>query len=57
VTLIDARELGVSILAPEVEEYFSGLYTWIAAMEYARELAFAKRHPLFERRYMGKVAY
>ncbi|HIU33504.1 MAG TPA: SIS domain-containing protein [Candidatus Pullichristensenella excrementigallinarum] len=57
VTLIDARELGVSILAPEVEEYFSGLYTWIAAMEYAKEIAFAKRHPLFERRYMGKEAY
>ena len=57
VTLIDARELGVSIIAPEVEEYFSGIYTWIAAMEYAKELAFAKRHPLFERRYMGKEVY
>jgi len=57
VTVIDARELGVSIIAPEVEEYFSGLYNWIAAMEYAKEIAFAKHHPLFERRYMGRIAY
>ena len=57
VTVIDARELGVSIIAPQVEEYFSGLYNWIAAMEYAKEIAFAKNHPLFERRYMGKVEY
>ena len=57
VTVIDARELGVSIIPPQVEEYFSGLYNWIAAMEYAREIAFAKNHPLFDRRYMGKITY
>ena len=57
VTIIDARELGVSIIDPEVEEHFSGLYNWIACIEYAKQLAFEKNHPLFERRYMGVVKY
>ena len=38
-------------------EQLAGLYNWIAAMEYAREIAFAKNHPLFDRRYMGKITY
>jgi fructoselysine-6-P-deglycase FrlB-like protein len=57
VTIIDAKELGVSIIAPEVEEYFSAIYNWVAAFEYAKEIAIAKRHPLYERRYMNKVEY
>lgn len=57
VTVVDAKELGVSILAPEVEEYFSAIYNWVVAFEYAKELAIAKRHPLYDRRYMFKVEY
>ena len=57
VSIIDAKELGVSIIAPEVEEYFSAIYNWVAAFEYAKELAIAKRHPLYDRRYMFKVKY
>ncbi|HIV87771.1 MAG TPA: SIS domain-containing protein, partial [Candidatus Pygmaiobacter gallistercoris] len=43
VSIIDAKELGVSIIAPEVEEYFSAIYNWVVAYEYAKELAIAKR--------------
>lgn len=57
VTIIDAKELGVSIIAPEVEEYFSALYTWAVAYRYTQSLAESKNHPLLDRRYMFKVEY
>ena len=57
VSVIDARELGVSQIAHEVEEYFSGLITGVAAGNYTAAIEFAKNHPNAERRYMHHFAY
>ena len=57
VTIIDAKEMGVSIIAPEVEEYFSAIFNWEAAYVFSECLAESKNHPLCERRYMFKVEY
>ena len=57
VTTIDSNELGVSIVGPNVEEYFSGVLNWAAAYVYGKGLAVAKDHPFGERRYMGKIEY
>ena len=46
VTQVDARELGVSIMAPEVEEYFSGLINGVLSMALASAIASAKMHPI-----------
>jgi len=57
VTQVDARELGVSIMAPEVEEYFSGLINGVLSMALASAIASAKMHPIPERRYMHRFDY
>jgi len=57
VTVIDANELGVSILGDNVEEFFSGIINWVAAFAYGKGLALAKDHPIREWRYMKKIAY
>jgi len=57
VTVIDSNELGVSIVGPNVEEYFSGVLNWVAAYAYGKGLAVAKDHPFGERRYMGQIEY
>ena len=57
VTVLDAKELGVSIIDDAVVEYFNPLVHWAAGIEYAEGLALAKKHPLLQRRYMGKLVY
>ena len=57
ITVVDSKELGLLAIDPEVVDYFNPLLLWPVAMEYAEGLARAKKHPLFMRRYMGKVQY
>ena len=57
ITVIDAKELGVNTMDGHVTGYYGAILIWIAALEYAKGLAEAKEHPLFMRRYMGKVEY
>lgn len=57
VTVIDANEMGVSILGDNVEEFFSGIINWVAAFAYGKGLALAKDHPIHEWRYMKKIEY
>ena len=56
-TIVDAKELGLSIIDDAVVEYFNPLVHWVAGIEYAEGLAVAKKHPLLQRRYMGKLIY
>ena len=55
--VIDAKELGVNIMPDEVVEYFNPILHWVIGLEYAEGLAKAKKHPLMQRRYLGKVMY
>ena len=57
VTILDAKELGICIIDPEVVDYFNPILLWSCAVEYTRALADAKKHPLLQRRYMFKVEY
>ncbi|MCI5802582.1 MAG: SIS domain-containing protein [Oscillospiraceae bacterium] len=57
VTVIDVKEYGINAIDDSVEEYFSAVIAWAVAFEYALGLAAAKKHPIFQRRYMGKVKY
>ena len=56
VTIIDIRELGISFIHPDVEEYFSGLVA-DAMWTYAMALSAFKCHPVPERKYMHKFEY
>lgn len=56
VTIIDLRELGVSYIHQDVEEYFSAIVC-NAMYTYASALATFKGHPIPERRYMHKFDY
>ena len=57
VTVIDAKELGINIIDDTVVEYFNPILHWQAGITYAQGLAKAKKHPLMQRRYMGKLIY
>lgn len=57
VTVLDAKELGICIIDPEVVDYFNPIVLWSAAVQYTYALAKAKNHPLMHRRYMFKVEY
>lgn len=57
VTVLDAKELGISVIDPSVVDYFNPIVLWSAAVEYTYAIAKAKNHPLMHRRYMFKVEY
>ena len=57
VTVVDSKELGLPAIDSEVVDYFNPILLWVVGLEYAEGLARAKKHPLFMRRYMGKVQY
>lgn len=55
--IIDAKALGINVLADEVVEYFVPLLHNAVIDVYNCELAQIRKHPLSTRRYMWKVAY
>ncbi len=55
--IVDARELGLNALSPEVVDYFNPVLFYSVMCEYRAALAILRRHPLETRRYMGKTAY
>lgn len=57
ITVLDAEEMGISQIAPEVVEFFNPLLLNIVLRSYAEHLATARNHPLSTRRYMWKVEY
>lgn len=57
IEVLDAKELGIDTLQDSVAEYFCPVLHWLVALAYSERLAFYKEHPLFMRRYMGKVNY
>jgi fructoselysine 6-phosphate deglycase len=56
-TVLDAKELGVSSLPEAVSEYLAPLVFSPVLRAYADRLAEAKGHPLTVRRYMWKMEY
>jgi fructoselysine-6-P-deglycase FrlB-like protein len=55
--VLDAKELGLSTIAPEVVDYFNhSLFSNVYSV-YNQKLAEARKHPLTTRRYMWKVDY
>ena len=57
IEVIDAKELGIEILDTSVAEYFNPVLHWLVGLRFAEQLAVFRQHPLFQRRYMGKVQY
>lgn len=57
VEVIDARELGIGALPPDVVEFFNPVLFYSVMCEYRAALADVRRHPLETRRYMGRVLY
>lgn len=57
IEVLDAKELGLSVIAPEVVDYFNhSLFNNVYPI-YNHALAEARKHPLPTRRYMWKVEY
>lgn len=54
---LDALDLGLPIIGPEVSEFFDHIFFTVILRQYAEALAEARNHPLSERRYMWKVEY
>ncbi|MEK8215299.1 SIS domain-containing protein [Paenibacillus sp. FSL L8-0463] len=57
VEVIDAKELGLGVIADEVVEFFNPVLFYSIICVYREALAEVRSHPLETRRYMGKVAY
>ncbi|WP_413729900.1 SIS domain-containing protein [Sodalis sp. RH22] len=57
VEIIDARELGLSVMPVSVVDYFNPILFYSVMCEYRAALANERRHPLEARRYMGQVPY
>ena len=57
IEVVDTKEFGINIIPDEVVEYFNPILHWVLGLEYAEGLAQAKKHPLMQRRYIGKVDY
>jgi fructoselysine-6-P-deglycase FrlB-like protein len=55
--VIDARELGISVLPESVVDYFNPILFYSVLCDYREALAKIRDHPLETRRYMGKVKY
>lgn len=57
VEVVDAKELGLSVIDENIVEYFNPIVFYCILDVYRTELAAIRNHPLSTRRYMGKVAY
>ncbi|POP45600.1 phosphosugar isomerase [Superficieibacter electus] len=57
VEVVDAKELGIGVLPPDVVEFFNPVLFYSIMCEYRSALAEIRQHPLETRRYMGQVAY
>ncbi|MBO0447980.1 SIS domain-containing protein [Enterococcus sp. MJM12] len=57
VEYVDAKELGLDLIAQEVNEFFNPILFYSVLAEYRLALANVRQHDLDVRRYMGKVAY
>ncbi|MCG8157321.1 SIS domain-containing protein [Brenneria goodwinii] len=57
VEIVDAKELGLSVIPAPVVDYFNPVLFYSVMCEYRAALALVRQHPLETRRYMGKVAY
>ncbi len=55
--IVDARELGIGVLAESVVDYFNPVLFYSVLCVYREALAKIRDHPLETRRYMGKVKY
>jgi fructoselysine-6-P-deglycase FrlB-like protein len=55
--VVDARELGIGVLAESVVDYFNPVLFYSVLCDYRQALAEIRGHPLETRRYMGKVPY
>jgi fructoselysine-6-P-deglycase FrlB-like protein len=55
--IVDARELGIGVLAESVVDYFNPVLFYSVLCDYREALAKIRDHPLETRRYMGKVEY
>ena len=55
--IVDARELGIGVLAESVVDYFNPVLFYSVLCDYREALAKIRDHPLEMRRYMGKVKY
>ncbi|MEE3663004.1 SIS domain-containing protein [Brenneria sp. g21c3] len=55
--VVDAKELGLSVIPASVVDYFNPVLFYSVMCEYRAALAQVRQHPLETRRYMGKVAY
>lgn len=55
--IVDARELGIGVLAESVVDYFNPVLFYSVLCDYREALAEVRGHPLETRRYMGKVTY
>jgi fructoselysine 6-phosphate deglycase len=55
--IVDARELGIGVLAESVVDYFNPVLFYSVLCDYREALAKIRDHPLETRRYMGKVKY
>jgi len=57
VEIVDAKELGLSVIRDSVVDYFNPILFYAMMCEYRAALAELRNHPLETRRYMGKVSY
>lgn len=57
IEVVDAKELGLSIIKDEVVDYFNPILFYSVMCEYRAALAQIRNHPLETRRYMSKVSY
>jgi fructoselysine 6-phosphate deglycase len=55
--IVDARELGIGVLAESVVDYFNPVLFYSVLCVYREALAKIRDHPLERRRYMGQVKY
>lgn len=55
--VIDAKELGLGEIAPEVGEYFNGLMIHPITKQFIAAMADVRMHPMSYRRYMWKFEY
>jgi fructoselysine 6-phosphate deglycase len=57
VTVLDAEELGLGVIKPEIVEYVEHLMFSAVLRNYAQRLSFTRGHPLTVRRYMWQIEY
>jgi fructoselysine-6-P-deglycase FrlB-like protein len=55
--IVDARELGISVLPESVVDFFNPVLFYSVLCDYREALAKIREHPLETRRYMDKVKY